>query len=165
MNCQQALKMLPEYSVGGLSARKRAEIAAHVAECDTCRRELAALEATGRLVDSLPASNAPPNLWAGIEEAIRAADVRLSWWERWIASRTARRWAVAAATAALVLALAVGTILQRSSAPITLAESPDPESVVYSEWYAGAAWNSALADRSGLALALALTPDQEESVP
>ncbi len=165
MNCRQVVKLLPEYSVGGLNARKRAEIAAHVAECDACRRELAALEATGRLMDALPASEPPRDLWSGIAEAIKAGNTRASRWKRWVSSGTTRRWAVVAAVAVLIIALAAGIMLYRFSAPLTLVEAPDPESVVYSEWYAGAAWNSALADRSGIALALAMTPDQEESVP
>lgn len=164
MECERVANLLPEYSVGALTARQRDGIEAHLAGCAACRRELGALEATERLLCTLPAMEPSRALWPGISEAIRARGVRAPWWRRVLAPPR-RGWTVAIAAAVMVLVLAVGILPNRTGTPTQLTYQPDPESAVYAEWYAAAAWNSPLADRSAMAVTLAYAPAQEESVP
>ena len=164
MKCERAFKLLPDYCVGGLRPAERAQIQAHLSDCPACRHELSALEAAGRLVQSMPVNKPARDLWPGIADAIRAEQTRVPWWKRLIAPAARNRWAVAAA-AVIVLALVVGILLNPFSTRPQLADEPDPESAVYSEWYAGTAWNAPLADRSGIALALAYAPDEEALAP
>jgi hypothetical protein len=78
MNCQETTAMMVAYLDQELSPSERKMVAAHLAECDSCRRELAALSAVqGRVrrslhqqaVEAVPASDA----WVRLQATLAAA--------------------------------------------------------------------------------------------
>jgi hypothetical protein len=55
MTCQEIRELLPLHVYGDLSAAERGPVDAHLAECPTCRAELAALGDVRRALDASPA--------------------------------------------------------------------------------------------------------------
>ena len=71
MNHEKTLTMLDEYADGTLPADARREVEAHLAECASCRAELAAIQALLAEVGGLPKSIQPEHeLWDGIAARI-----------------------------------------------------------------------------------------------
>lgn len=117
---------LGAYADGELGAAEAAAIEAHLAACDACAREVAALRALDRLVGEapMPAVSAAEwrEVWAGI--AARIAP------ERRMASRWPwRRAAGFAAAAAACLALVAGALALRSR-PVARPPEPARECIV-----------------------------------
>lgn len=78
MNCKQCQERLHDYLDETLEAAGRAEVGEHLAACDACRRELAALRKVAALVASLDEVPEP----AGLLQGVRARIDRPSAWER-----------------------------------------------------------------------------------
>ncbi len=69
--CQDMENLLPFYTEGALTDDERRAVEEHLARCEACRRELAALQQAARMVEALPPVETPP--W--FEQKIMA-DVR-----------------------------------------------------------------------------------------
>jgi anti-sigma factor RsiW len=99
---QELRQALGAYTVGALDAEERSEVEAHLAECPTCRDELAGLAVLPGLLGRLSPEEASSGLLAfdagRAERAIAAAAD---------AQRSARRWLHAWQAAALVAVVAL----------------------------------------------------------
>jgi hypothetical protein len=78
MNCQQCRERLPDYLDEALEAAERAQISAHLAACDGCRRELEELRKVAALVGSLDELPVP----GGFLQGVRARIERPTVWDR-----------------------------------------------------------------------------------
>ncbi|HPD16641.1 MAG TPA: zf-HC2 domain-containing protein [Planctomycetota bacterium] len=101
---------LGAYADGELDAAEAAAVEAHLAACDACAREAAAIRALDRLVAELPTPAVSPaewrSAWAGIAARI-APGHRVAQRSPW------RRVAVFAAAAAACVAIAGGVVALR----------------------------------------------------
>lgn len=102
MDCTEARSHLLDRQRGTLAADLRAQVDAHLAECEACRHEDAAeRELTRALEERLPRRRAPESLRRAIEERLEGRDVPKRERARRIAAPL-----VLAATAAIALAAA-----------------------------------------------------------
>ena len=85
--------LLAEYADGTLTPEAEAEVEAHLAECATCREELALATEARAALGALPEVPAPEGLTLNVRRRARRA-----------VSPRATRWVAAAAAAALLLA-------------------------------------------------------------
>ena len=153
MDCKQVINILADYAVGALDEQTAAQVQAHVHQCESCRRELAALQKTGELLVEAQLVEPPRELWAAIRAQLEPRKVRKPKW------RTYWKPAMAMAAAATIL-LAVmlgGPLLHQPASPTAdLAVLSDAEGTAYAETQLAAAWDQPLADKASLALALAM---------
>ena len=70
MKCTKIKKLLPDYSVGALSEKKRGLVKEHIGNCPECMRELRYLNETASLLDSMPQEEPPDFLWEGVRSRI-----------------------------------------------------------------------------------------------
>ena len=70
MKCANIKKLLPDYSVGALSKKKRELVERHINICPECMRELEFLAKTASLLDSIPQEEPPDFLWERIRSEI-----------------------------------------------------------------------------------------------
>ena len=70
MKCEKLKKLLPDYSVGALSEKKRELVKRHIDSCPECMRELGYLDETASLLDSIPQEEPPDFLWEGVRRGI-----------------------------------------------------------------------------------------------
>ena len=81
--CCPNLEELAAYQAGALGAGAWETLHAHIAQCDACRGELAALDRTMQAVEGLPAPLPSADLWPGIAARLPARR-RVSaqgWWQ------------------------------------------------------------------------------------
>jgi hypothetical protein len=129
MNCNDAIELLTESLAAPLSGRTAAELAAHLAACDSCRAEAAEMrriwEELERLPEEIPGEEMRQRFAAGLEPHLDAARRRAGfgrrggmgraferlgpglegWLERWLPRRPLAQAGLAAAT------LAVGVLI------------------------------------------------------
>lgn len=105
---------LNDYLDGELDARAEAEVARHLAECESCRTELdrlrSVVDAAARLGDSIEPRR---DLWSAIDARIDtagSADLD-AWRTRGRGALWAHRYELVAAAALLVLVASTGTLL------------------------------------------------------
>lgn len=143
---------LADYAVGALRGREKARVESHLAECATCRRELAALQRTGELLSSLSLEQAPTETWEAVRD--RIGDLRR-------ASAPARprfAWGLAMGIVA-VLIVALGLFLQRPTPVgeplLVIAVEADDEMQATIEGHLSTMWAAPLADEAAVGLRLA----------
>lgn len=107
-------KYLSAYCNGELKAEESRRVAEHLLVCKRCRREYEEIKLGVRLAEHLPQLSAPAGLWGEIEASL----------DRQAARMKRRRlifgfspYAVAAASAALVVAIAIGVLYFRNYGP------------------------------------------------
>jgi len=145
MLCHNIRNKLAEYSLGGLKPRQRETIRAHLETCVTCARELAALERTAALLESVRLEEPPPEVGERVRAGIRP---RSAW------ALYARR----AATFAGVLAvLLVSLLLFRPASP-----PADFSADQMIRGHAAASWNDPLSNRTALGLDIGLLASRGE---
>ncbi len=139
MNCP-SLEQLALYHTDPSASPDRERLRVHVEHCDACRRELAALAATARLLEALPAPP-PPDLWPAVAARLNAKPRRLAaaWWKT-----------LAGASLAVFLLGGVATRLVQSPLLPTAPASASPY-VARHEFLAA---NEPLADRAGVGVML-----------
>lgn len=151
----QWIKRLSEYVVGGLKGRDQEYLKRHLGECTACRQELAALEQTGVLLNSVTLEQAPEGTWGAVRERI----VR-----RTAPARARLRWALGAAMGAVALVLLVfGVLLLRPAETmrpltVTTAEA-DQEMRATMEGHVSTTWAAPLADEAAMGLRLGSMED------
>jgi len=80
MRCFQAKRALSAYADGEIDDKRRTALEAHLAQCERCRRELAAIRAQwASLERAAPVPPLPPDLYRGIVDALDEAE-RLPWY-------------------------------------------------------------------------------------
>jgi anti-sigma factor RsiW len=154
MKCDGIRDQLADYVVGGLAGRKRRRVEQHLRECAACRAEVAALERTGALLESLEAQDAPRQTWETVRRDIAARQqqrVRPRW-----------AWGMAMGVMALVLVVVGGLILgpiQMGAPPVVVAAEADEELEATIEGHLSAVWAAPLADEAAIGLRLAALED------
>ncbi len=153
MDCAEILKILPDYTVGALEEHIAAHVRAHLAECESCRRELRALENTGALLGPMPAVDAPRDLWAAIQAQLEPRARRKPAWRVYWKPTVA-----VAAAAAILIAVLLAWPLMQAPVPLTpdLPVLATAEGTSYAEAQIAGAWDQPLADEASLALAMAV---------
>jgi len=132
MNCNDAIELLTEALAEPLNGRAAADLAAHLAACDACRAEAAAMrriwEELERLPEEIPGEEMRQRFAASLEPYLEAAASRggsgrtdgprralaslgaglEGWLERWLPRRPLAQAGLAAAT--LVVGLLIGSL-------------------------------------------------------
>ncbi len=154
MKCDETRVRLAEYAGGGLSYGRRFLVARHLTACASCRAELAALERTGALLARLPLASAPEGTWEAIRRSLEQA-------ERVRPLRAARRLAMAAALAVLVLFAGVLSRIptSRESATTVRVVKMDRDIQSAEEGHLSATWEAPLSDAAAMGLRLEATED------
>jgi anti-sigma factor RsiW len=159
-SCGRVVALLPEYGVAALPDKRRAEVAAHLGTCESCRRELAALERTGGLLDETAPRRPSRDLWPAIEGRLSERRRVPAWWTGWLWNPRARQ--IAATAALLLVIVLVGALVHPvgwpTPATAPLAHEVDTEAPLYAAWYAEASMASPLADRYALAVVVSSGP-------
>jgi anti-sigma factor RsiW len=109
--CQDILDRLIEATTGSIPPHERAGIAEHLAACQRCRDEAAAIEGTVAYLRAARQFTVPPGFWTEFTDRLheRIADGRRPLSDRlrrWMASPR-HAWGTAALTAVLVVAVAI----------------------------------------------------------
>ena len=145
--CELMRDRLAEYAVGGLRGRMRKRVEAHVEACSDCRAELAALERTGVLLDSVGAQDAPAGTWEAVRQRI-AERPR----ER---VRARPRWGWAMGAVALVLVVLAAFFVRppgvQEPVVVTVVEA-DEEMQATMDGHLSAVWAAPLSDVAGVGL-------------
>lgn len=149
MECVKIKKILPEYSVGGLSEKKREFVKRHIESCPDCSRELMLLDKTASLLDSIPQEEPPEFLWEGVRREIIRQERPLETpvWQKFIGWFWGRR-IPALATGLAVLILVTGLYFALWKSPTA------SESTLYAETQQQtfSYWNTSFADRAALGM-------------
>jgi anti-sigma factor RsiW len=115
MGCRAIQRKLDRYAGGELGASARGVIAAHIRECDACRRELQQLHALRELFGSATVPPLPEDFAARVVAAARERTARRGDWAARPRRSAAERWrrlrVVAQTVAALAVGLAAGAYL------------------------------------------------------
>lgn len=118
MRCDEVQALLIEAADGGLAAPLHAEVEGHLAGCDTCRAEAAALRELLRTAAADPVPEPPAPYWATArEELARRLGLGQSAAFRLTRLLPLRPWALAGAAAAFLLALAAAFLAGRGPFP------------------------------------------------
>ncbi|MBI3835959.1 MAG: zf-HC2 domain-containing protein [Planctomycetes bacterium] len=112
MNCTQARQLFDAYLDGELSSSLVTELSAHRVRCAGCRRELALLEVTGRV---LQIDQEPVQVGGDFTDRLLACVETES--NRWIHQVRRRLYLAVPLTAAAVIALAVFGVFDRGTHP------------------------------------------------
>lgn len=149
--CDRLRERLSEYAVGRLRGRGRARVADHVRVCDECRRELAALERTGSMLDAVGLEEAPVRTRDGVRQSILA--------RKRVRPRARLRWAWGMAVGVVVLALVgFGVTLMGprrvEMPPMVVAVQGDEEMEATMQGHLSAVWAAPLADEAAVGLRL-----------
>lgn len=146
MNCKHT-RQLASYDVGALPAAERAALARHLPGCAACQRELAALRRTAQLLaQPMALADAPAPTWAAVQARLGA---------RRPASSRLRQWSPVFA-AALILIVVTGALLPLMQHGVT---GFGGEADTYSQVQLAAAWDTPLADKAALGLAILAADD------
>lgn len=143
---------LADYAVGAVRGRQKARVERHIAECADCRRELAALQRTGELLNAVSLEHAPPETW----DAIRT---KIDDLQRTTAPARPRfAWGLAMGVVA-VLIVALGIFLQRTTPVrepvlVVVAEADD-EMQATIDGHLSTMWAAPLTDEAAVGLQLA----------
>jgi anti-sigma factor RsiW len=128
MRCREAMERLVEAATGSVPPEAREGLRAHLATCEPCRREAAALEGTAALLRAAGRFATPPGFWSEFTGRLHARVAV----ERVPAPERLRRWlarprhVVGAAAVAATLVVAVVVAAWVGPAPAPLAERDDP---------------------------------------
>ena len=151
--CDKVRGQLADYAVGALRGRRESWVEAHLRACQACRKELAALERTGGLLNAVAGQEAPPETWMAIRQEIAAGErVRVT-------PRRRLAWLAATGTAALLLLL-LGIFLPMPTEPgappelVVVAEA-DEEMEATLQGHLSTVWAAPLADEAAVGLRLA----------
>lgn len=152
--CDKVRGQLADYAVGALRGRRGSRVDAHLRACEACRKELAAVERTGELLNAIPSQEAPPETWMAIRQEIAAGErVRVTPSRRWA-------WVAATGTAALLLVL-LGMFLLTPTGPgappelVVVVAEADEEMEATMQGHLSAVWSAPLADEAAFGLRLA----------
>lgn len=148
MECRQVQDKLAEYQVGLLDANERATIEAHLASCEACRTELAALARVGELITLVPEAAPERDLWPEVAARLQPRRKKAPSW-------LALRWRPVAAAATLAAATAI-LLIAFLPGPTTVPPVPGGEEFLLADAEVIAQWEQPMADEASLGLYLLL---------
>jgi len=133
MQCKLAIEILEEYIEGELDESTKAMIEIHLADCESCRQELALSQSIPHLVNSLPTPSVPESIIPNTLMQLRKS-TSIHWqWMRHL------RWRFAVAVSLLIVAFLFGGIsYQRLSnrqqhEPVSISSADNNLSVIKSK--------------------------------
>jgi len=157
MKCTEIKKLLPDYSVGALSHKKRETIRQHLDSCPECRRELISLEKTAALLDAIPQEEPPAFMWRKVKREITQQEqIETPFWQKigeWLWWK--RIPAMAAGLAVLILTVGLYFVVWQSpteQSQFTLQAEMEQQTFSH--------WNTSFADRAALGM-LVINTNQE----
>jgi len=149
MKCTEIKKLLPDYSVGAFSQKKREAIKRHLDSCPECRRELVYLERTSSLLDSIPQEEPPDFLWERVRrEIVQQEQIKSPFWRNIIEWLWWKR-IPALATGLAVLILVAGLYFWVWKFPT---EQQQPTLYAEIEQQTFSYWNTSFADKAALGM-------------
>jgi anti-sigma-K factor RskA len=154
LKCNDIEKLLADYTVGALDGDLAAQVEDHLRECESCRRELSALERVGELLQPMQMTEPPRDLWPRIRARLQPRRARRPVWQHYWRPGLA----LAAAAAILIAVIFALPLIQAPGTVAPTLELPvlaDADSTTYAETQLAAAWDQPLADEASLALAMA----------
>jgi len=158
-DCSRIRGLLADYQAGLLDGRRAEEVAAHVAECEACAAELAALRRTAALLDATEPARPSRDLWPRIAAQLRPRERPRAWWQSLVPATPRTAFALAAVVVLLVaLAVVFPTHSERPPAP--LPHAVDDDAPLFAQWHAEASIRSGLADPYALALVVLNEPSE-----
>ncbi len=91
LTCRELVEVVTDYLEGALPPDRHAEVVAHLEGCEDCLRYLAQLQATRRVVASVPSPTLSAEQRSAAVDAFRewcstahaTVDARRPWWRRW----------------------------------------------------------------------------------
>jgi len=109
MDCRAAVRLIPAFLDGELQPAKRALLSDHLASCDSCRAEMAAMN---RAMDVLGEvrSVEPEFTLSDVMARVAERRGRRRWMSRLYRPATAARWATAVGVAAAIVVGAIGGV-------------------------------------------------------
>ena len=124
MKCEETEHQLRAYLDGEVEADLRRVLKVHLSGCPTCARKLALLGKAAALFRGLPLSAAPAGFDAELEVKLRGLGTRRSVWPDLFDFFGARRWALAAVAAIVLLLFGISSLVFRKhEAPDRYAEA------------------------------------------
>lgn len=152
MSCRHSRK-LAAYDVGALPEAEARELAAHVAACPACRRELAALQQTAALLAPAREADPPRDLWPDIRARLQPRG-------RHEVHRHAVAWRPALAMT-MVLVVIIGALFVLPGLyPGVGPQLPTTGDDTVGHAQLAAAWDAPLADHEALGLAMLAMMDE-----
>jgi|GEM_PF-1646764 len=137
MQCPD-LEQLADFQLEAVNEAQRRRIAEHVAACEACRRELAALENAASAVALLPEPAMPDDLWPGIAARLAPRRHPVALW-----------WRALAGAGMLAILLFGSMTAYRARQPLPMASTQASAFVTRHELLAA---QDPLADRASLAV-------------
>jgi len=163
MRCDAARGLLAEFQLGALVGRRRDEVAAHVAACEACRAELAALGGTAGLLDASEPLRPSRDLWQQVAAQLKPRATARAWWRALAPSTPRAAYAVAAAIVLIVALLVLFPIHLSNGPDGVLPHATDDDAALLAQWHAEASLTSALGNLPALAL-VAAEADRRQGV-
>lgn len=120
--CEEFAPLLSAFIDGELTEEERAEVLAHVSECEKCRRLLGELTALHAALGELEDEDVPAGFTEGVMAAVRAEKAAMP---RMKKPSAWRRWMPMAACAAIVALAAAVTIPRTEMKQETTSAAPD----------------------------------------
>ena len=120
--CEEFAPLLSAFVDGELTEEERAEVLAHVSECEKCRRLLGELTALHAALGELEDEDVPAGFTEGVMAAVRAEKAAMP---RMKKPSAWRRWMPMAACAAIVALAAAVTIPRTEMKQETTSAAPD----------------------------------------
>jgi hypothetical protein len=166
MKCAEIKKLLPDYSVGGLSEKNRELVKQHTGNCSECMRELRYLDKTASLLDSIPQEEPPDFLWEGVRRGIIQQEYSTeslgikfqSIWQGimgWLWKKRIPVLATGLAVLILVAGLYFAPWKSTTESELTLYAEMEQQTFSY--------WNSPFADRAALGMLVIKTSMEGEN--
>jgi anti-sigma factor RsiW len=160
-DCSRIRGLLADHHASLLDGRRAHEVAAHVAECEACAAELAALGRTTALLDATEPARPSRDLWPQIAAQLKPRERPRVWWGPPLPAQT-RLGLQVATVVLLVLALAVVLPLHWNQGPaVPLPQGTDDEAALFAHWHAQASLTSGFSNVQGLSLVAATQPPEE----
>ncbi len=143
-NCEEIRNLLPDYSVGAITAYDQLLVEQHLSNCAGCSAELMALERVGALLHATLLEPAP-DLWYSIKRELspRHQGLRIGDLVAWFGTHRFQ-----SAAAAMLMTAAIGAWL------LVVPQQPtEAEARSYIAHHASLNWREPFADKVGLGLA------------
>jgi len=127
MRCSEVRELLEAYIEGELDESEQEVVSVHIADCESCKQELALTRSIPRLVNSLPTPPVPEDVIPNTLE--RLSEAKSSRWTRSSGAFLLRRWQFVTAACLLLVLLGIGYQRMNKERGITGEEAP-PQALV-----------------------------------
>lgn len=163
MKCEEANRLISDYSVGNLPDRIERRVREHIDQCSSCAREMERLKLILAAVEKdMKPIEPPAGLWNGVYNRITSAEQpsrRSVLRELFTRPRRVLSLGVGIAVMAGAILLSISVHGPR---PENTARAPEPAVMEYVQNHVSAAAHDAFADRVGLSFVAAMPAAEEQ---